>query len=284
MILPLVALALSAAPLAPHEGGAQSDDAAAAPVVAAASPPAAAARTAALRGRPRPRRGRRAPARRRPAGPVTVPIDVGVGPVVMFPNPPALQDQAVFTGLELSLAAVIDKALINAHRDQIPAGLRGAARGLSEVRYRPWFVALVPERLIISPQVLDLGARTGMYGAVWRPLGLGVTLLDTRAANISLNGAVDVAYIFIHSASLGGGSLSQNSITHFLRPGINAALILEVPVTRSFVISAGWSSDLFIPQPFGRPPWEITPVEDSLWHLGGPFLQLHIRIPYEVNL
>ncbi|HEY4223150.1 MAG TPA: hypothetical protein VGO62_17450, partial [Myxococcota bacterium] len=117
----------------------------------------------------------------------------------------------------------------------------------------------------------------------WRPFGAGLSLLHAPV-DVSVNGAVDVAYIFIHSATLGGGTVTTNSITHFLRPGINLNLTAELPITDSLLLSGGWSSDLFIPQPFGRPPWEITPVDNSLWHLGGPFLQVHVRIPYEVSL
>jgi hypothetical protein len=165
--------------------------------------------------------------------------------------------------------------------------MRKLAKGINEVRLRPWFLAIVPELLVISPQVPGASpflSHTGMYGAVWRPVGLGITLLDADAVNVSLNGAVDVAYIFIHSSTLGGGTASTQSFTHFLRPGINLALNVEIPITESFLVTTGWSSDLFIPQPFGRPPWEVTPVDLSLWHLGGPFLQVHVRIPYEVNL
>lgn len=200
----------------------------------------------------------------------------------MLPSPPAFADQPVFTGIEISLAAIIDKELIQEHSDQIPPGLRNAARGINEVRYRPWFVALVPERLIISPQISGL-AKTGMYGAIWRPFGLGVSLID-KPVNVSVNANVDVAYIFIHSAVLGGGTAANNSITHFLRPGVNLSLVAELPLSESFLVSTGWSSDLFVPQPYGRPPWEFSPFADSLWHLGGPFVMLHFRIPYTVNL
>ena len=231
-------------------------------------------------------------AKKKPVGrhaAIAIPIDVGVGPVAMIANPPATNAQLVFSGLELSLAAVIDQQLIREHQAQIPAQYRRLARGIDEAEIRPWFLALVPSRLIISPLVTELGGGTiygegaGMYGAVWRPFGAGFTLLD-KPVRVGVNGAVDVAYIFIHSPVLGGGTTATNSITHFLRPGVNLNLTATLPITKTLLISAGWSSDLFVPQPFGRPPWEIFPVEDSLWHLGGPFVAVHVRIPYEVNL
>jgi hypothetical protein len=231
----------------------------------------------------RARRSRRAPKRAPARGPIEVPIDVGVGPVVPFGNPPVVNDQIVHTALALSIAAVIDDELIKRHQDKIPAGMRRLALGLGEVRYRPWFLALVPELLIVSPQVLPQ-QHTGMYGAVWRPLGAGLTLLDTPAARLSVNAAVDVAAGVVHSTALGvAPGASATSITVLLRPGLNLDASVEVPLSKTLLVSGGWSSDFFVPQPFGRPPWEVLPLDDSLWHLGGPYLKLHVRVPYVVD-
>jgi hypothetical protein len=214
--------------------------------------------------------------------PVEVPIDVGIGPTLLVPNPPLLLSQPAYAGVSLSIAAVIDQELIRKNAGRIPSGLRRAASSLNEVRYRPWFLGLVPELLVISPQVDGL-SQTGMYGAVWRPFGLGVSLLD-EPVHLSANAAVDLAYLFIHSSAYGGGSSSSDSITHFVRPGINAEIVLEIPVTDTLLFSTGWSSDVFIPQPLGAPPWDVAPLDEALWHLGGPFVKLHVRIPYTVSL
>lgn len=216
------------------------------------------------------------------SGPVTVPIDVGVGPTALFPNPPAFTSQPVFTGLALSLAAVADRELIARNADRIPPSLRQAARNLDEVRIRPWYLALVPELLVISPAIEGLSP-TGMYGAVWRPVGFGLSLVD-KPVNLSLNAALDLAYLYVHSSVLGGGTTTKQSETHVLRPGVNLELVLEIPVTKSFLLSTGWSSDLFVPQPFGHAPVDFEPLDDALWHLGGPFLKAHVRIPYSVDL
>lgn len=219
-----------------------------------------------------------------PAGPVEIPIDLGIGPQLLIPNPgPIFDDGALHFGLAISLAAVVDQELIRKYAGRIPAEYRGMARNLDEVRVRPWFLGLIPELLIISPQLPVVSPNTGMYGAVWRPIGIGVSPISDPV-RLSFAANIDVAYIFIHSQTLGGGTASAHSITHFLRPGINLDATLEWPLSKSVLISTGWSSDLFIPQPIGRTPFEIEPVDQALWHLGGPFLKLHIRIPYEVKL
>jgi hypothetical protein len=123
-----------------------------------------------------------------------------------------------------------------------------------------------------------------MYGAVWRPFGAGIDLVNTRSFDVSIDGAIDLGAAFIHSSALGGGTADKDSYTIFIRPGINLALTAELQLSDTLLLTGGWSSDLFIPQPLGGTPLDLTPLENSLWHLGGPFLMLHVRIPYEVNL
>lgn len=220
---------------------------------------------------------------RLPAGPVEIPIDVGVGPAVLIPNlGPVFDDSALHFGLAVSLAAVVDQELIRKYAGRIPAEYRSMARNLEEVRVRPWFLVIIPELFIISPQLPVVTPNTGMYGAVWRPIGIGISPISDPV-RVSLGADLDLAYILIHSATLGGGTASAHSFTHFLRPGVNLDVTAELPITKTVLLSAGWSSDFFIPQPIGRTPFEIEPVDQALWHLGGPFVKLHFRIPYEAK-
>jgi hypothetical protein len=87
----------------------------------------------------------------------------------------------------------------------------------------------------------------------------------------------------VHSNVLGVPADGGQSYTLVVRPGINLRLSAEVPLGDSVRLSGGWSSDLFIPQPYGRPPWEIAPLDVSLWHLGGPYLMLAWRFPLDVG-
>lgn len=219
----------------------------------------------------------KAPARKRappppPRGPLEVPIDVGLGPVLLWGNPPVGTDQLAHFALGIEAAAVVDQALIRRFERQIPPGLRRQAQALGEVRVRPWWLALVPELLVVSPQIWN----TGMYGAVWRPFGVGLTFLD-KPVRVSTNAALDLAYLFIHSRTL-------PEPTHFLRPGVNLKLDVEVPLSETLLVSTGWSSDLFVPQPLGGSPLEVLPLDAALWHLGGPYLLLHYRFPLELSL
>src|SRR5690606_7853860 len=100
-----------------------------------------------------------------PSGPVAVPIDVGIGPQLFVPNPPLFFEQPLYTALNISIAAVIDKQLIERNKDRIPKEYRDAAGNVGEVRIRPWWLALIPSTLVVSPDVIPGVTTTGMYGA-----------------------------------------------------------------------------------------------------------------------
>jgi hypothetical protein len=216
--------------------------------------------------------------KKRKAGPVEIPIDIGVGPVGVLPSPPLLLEQPAFTGFTLSIAAIVDRDVIRKNKDRIPRQYRQAAQRLSRVEVTPWWVKLIPETFVISPDISPLFpgvTNTGMYGAIWKPLGLGLTLVD-EPVRLTVGGKISLAYMYIHSQT--------RADTHFLRPGLALDGTLEIPLGENALVSTGWASDFFLPQPLGGAPWEILPFESWLWHLGGPFLKVHVRIPYEVNL
>ena len=215
-----------------------------------------------------------------PAPPATIPVEIAVGPVLLVPNPPAFGDQPIHFGLQVEAAAIVDQALIRRYRSQIPAWAQGYAAGVREARVRPWWLALIPEVFIISPAFFH----TGMYGGIWRPLGVGLPLVDTSAFRLGTEADPDLVGLFIHSSTLGVGSTSSTSTSYtvVIRPGVHLGVKGEFIIDAHWRISTGWSSDVFIPQALGRSPLEVTPLENSLWHLGGPFLMLHHR--FEIPL
>jgi hypothetical protein len=222
------------------------------------------------------RKGTRKRSGSRPAsGAVQIPIDVGVGPVAILPSPPLLLEQPVFTAATISIAAIVDRATIQKYKDRIPRQYREAASRVSRVEVTPWWLKLIPETLIISPDILPGVTNTGMYGAIWRPIGIGLTIVDTPV-RLSTNASLALTYVYIHSQT--------RPDTHFLRPGLTLDGVLEVPLSENLLVSTGWVSDFYIPQPLGGAPWEVLPWETWLWHLGGPFFKVHIRFPYEVSL
>jgi len=204
------------------------------------------------------------------ARPIEVPLDIGVGPAVHLVSGPVFQDRPIHTGLVFSAAAVIDKKTIRKNRRRIPRRYRRQVMQLDEIRISH---PLIPRTIWISPAVGD--ATTGMYGLQLRPIGIGVPLVS-KGVRLDLSAGLVLAYAYLHSTSL-------DSPTHFLRPGLDPGITLEVPLSERFLVSVGWRSQVYVPQPVGGSILEVGPLDESIWHIGQGFVKAHVRVPIKVR-
>ncbi len=211
--------------------------------------------------------GSRAPAR---AGRITVPLNVGVGPAAHFLTGKLQRDQVVHGGLRLQLFALIDQAAVRANWDQIPAKWRGRASKIKELRVGH---LLIPDTLFLSPKV----NKTQMWGVTFRPLSLGIPLVR-RPVRLHVGVGLIATYAYIQSDD------PQLGTTHFLRPGLDARVDLEIALTRRWLVSLGWTSQFYVPQKVGGPIDELGALEDSLWHIGQAYLLLNYRFPYSTRI
>jgi len=205
------------------------------------------------------------------AAKVKVPVDLGLGPAGYHFFGAVGDDQPVHYGLKISLEAVIDKELIKRNRSKIPASYRAMAGSMEEVRFSPSI--FIPDALIISPKL----EQTGIYGVTWRPVGLNVPLIKS-GVRLTVGAALLLTYAFLYSDTL--------PTTHFVRPGLDLGAELEIPITKSFLVSLGWSSGLYVPQKLGELGMGTLPdeLDQTIWHAGQGFLQLHFRFPYETKI
>lgn len=203
------------------------------------------------------------------AKPIKVPVDVGVGPSAHLISGPVFADQPIHTGLSLSVQAIINKKLIRKYKKRIPSQYRAAALRMNEIRYAPFI--WLPETLFISPGING----TGMYGATWRPISLGLTPM-LKPVRFSLNAGLRLTYIFIHSTKL-------PSPTHFLRPGIDLRAEVEVPLSKKVLFSLSWTSQFYPPQEVGGEILKWGRLEDSIWHIGQANVMFHYRFPYKTK-
>lgn len=211
------------------------------------------------------------------AGEIEVPVDVGVGPSAYYFFGPVNDPRWPIPhfGLKLDVQAVIDRELIARNASRIPAGMRRAARSVDEVRISPSL--LIPDALILSPKVPSFGD-TAIYGITWRPISAGLPLLGRPArgassratSRVTLGAGLLLTYAFVQSDSL--------PTTHFVRPGVDLMLEVELAASESFLVSFGWASQLYVPQRLGS--FGIGPLSESIFHVGQAFLQLHFRFPY----
>ncbi|MCP3104652.1 hypothetical protein LZ198_37890 [Myxococcus sp. K15C18031901] len=199
---------------------------------------------------------------------VEVPVDVGVGPAAFLFFGPIFEDQPVHTGLKLSVEAVLDKDWLRKNQRAIPTRYRKYARSLNEVRISPSL--LIPDALIVSPKLRD----TGMYGATWKPLALTLPL-SSGPARLAVGTGLLLTYAYMHSSTLPS--------THFLRPGAELGVELELALSQSFLVSLGWESALYIPQELGGLGLPDR-LRDGIFHVGQAYLQLHVRFPYTTRL
>lgn len=209
---------------------------------------------------------------RRKKGPVTVPVDLGIGPAFHWISGPIQDDHAPHYGIKLSLQAIIDRETIAANKGRIPKKYRGMASKIDELRYTP--TIFIPDTIYISPPSED--SPTALYGLSFRPIGIALPLI--RVPRLSIGADIDLSYIYIDGEERGLGT------THFLRPGLAIGADLEIPLSKSFLVSFGWVSTVYPPQEVGGEIFALGELEDSIWHIGQAYMKLHFRFPYQVNL
>lgn len=204
---------------------------------------------------------------------IEVPVDVGFGPAAHLISGAVFDDQPIHWGLKFSLAAVLDKRTIQRHSGKLPASYRKMAQGLEEARITPSI--FIPDTIFISPKVKN----TGLYGLTWEPIGLSIPLVGkpSSAFHARFSGTLLATLAFLHSDVLPN--------TFFARPGVGLGVDAEVRITRSFFVSLGWTSGLYIPQQLGK--FGIGSLEElggSMWHIGQGWVKLHVRFPYTVSM
>jgi hypothetical protein len=200
----------------------------------------------------------------------TVPVDIAVGPSALLFFGPVFEDQAIHTGLKLNVEAVLGREWLRKNQSLIPRKYRSRALKAGEIRVSPPLAALIPDTLIVSPKYQN----TGIYGATWKPLGVGLAFTPSPV-RLSFDAGLVLTYAYLYSDTL------EN--THFLRPGLQAGLDLEFQLSKSFLLSAGWASTVYVPQRLGT-VGEVKPLDASIFHVGQPYLLLHFRVPVTTRL
>lgn len=199
---------------------------------------------------------------------VEVPVDFGIGPSAFFLHGPVVRDQLLHTGLKLDLEAVLDRAWLKKNQRVIPQRYRSLSTKVAEVRYAP--TVFIPDALLLSPKLFG----TGIYGLVFRPLSAGIPF-GSEQARFTLSAGLVVTTFFLHSDRL--------PTTLFLRPGIDVTAALELRPTPKLGVVIGWQSALHVPQRLGH-FLDVTPFNETVWHIGQAFLQLRFRTSYDAKL
>jgi hypothetical protein len=232
------------------------------------------------------------------AGEEVVPVEATVGGAGHFFTGNLQKDTPIHYGLKLDLEAVISKELIKKHKKKIPKNYRKYAGKLDSVNYSP--LPWLPDTLLISPM-----PTSQVYGAIWSFIGIG-TGLGKHAIRLQVGIDLNLAAMYIHSdkdlstlgksqsnstglsgASANAMTTDQENTTILLRPGLGAEVSLRINLGKSFGISAGWKSHLFIPQKINGGILEtggFSTNANQIWHMGQGFVLLHFTFPYKVRV
>ena len=202
---------------------------------------------------------------------IEVPVQAGGGPAAYFITGPVQDDQLVHFGLKLQVIAILDQQLIQDNLHRVPSQYRSLLEDVEEIRISPSI--FIPDSLIISPKIEN----TGIYGVTWRPIGIDFPL-SRVPVRVAVSAGAILTYAYMHSDTLAASSM------HFFRPGVDAQVDIEIPVTESSVVSLGWDSQFHIPQVIGGEFLEVTPLDESMWHFGQAYLMFQTRFPYTLNL
>ena len=209
------------------------------------------------------------------AGPVTVPVDIGLGPAYYFGPGPLFSGTDGHYGVKISVAAILDKQLIEQNIERVPARYRKMVSRTKEIRYGPSI--FIPDALIISPKT----SGTGMYGVTWRPIALNIPLLQAPV-KWTVGAGLLLTYAFIHSDTMAA------DVTHFLRPGLDLGTRLELSLSSNVLVSLGCVAQGYVPQrvgDLGLPDLaDPTALDDSIWLMFQAFVMLHVRFDHTVHL
>ena len=213
-----------------------------------------------------------------PASAVEIPINVGLGPS-LFTIPDSILKTKIkpFTGVNVKLKAIIDKETIEKHKDRIPEKYRKAVLRTNEVRIGYLYI---PAHIILAPG--DDAGQPSIYGATWKPLSVDLPV-KLGPAMLSLGTELLFTYAAITETTNSQNLQStekQKTTTHFIRPGLSLNSELEVPVSKSFLLSLGATAAYYIPQQLKG----SDTSRDPLWRIGELRATLNYRFPVEVSL
>lgn len=202
--------------------------------------------------------------------PVTIPIEVGVGPSTQYFYNQIPDHNRWHTGLKIDLAAVINQEIIQKFKKKIPKKYRKLAKKINEVRFRPSPIPFIPTTLIISPNESNPN-----YGAIWDTFGVGTAL-----GPIHLDLGLPLVYSYI-----GYTEGEEQKSMHLFRPSLSVKASINIQFSKAIGLTLGWREYFMPPQTLGGSVLDFsTDTKNSIWHMGQGFATLNFRIFKDLKL
>ena len=202
---------------------------------------------------------------------IEVPIELGIGPSMLNVTGAVAQDQPWHYAISLSGEAIISKKLLKQNKKMIPKQYRKKVLKMDEIRVSSIYL---PDMLIVSPRT----GNTALYGISWRPISMGVPLIKgPTSLKAGLGLRLTGAYL--------DSSLPSLPSTLFIRPGLDAKIQAQMPLGEKFGLTAGWASQVYVPQSLGGELDDFAAeLDSSIWHIGQAFARLNYRFPYKTRI
>jgi hypothetical protein len=222
------------------------------------------------------RRKKRRKKRKQPSK-VMVPVQIGVGPA--FHNITGLvgDDQTFHYGIKTYSAAVLSNAWLKKNKSRIPKKYRKMVLKQDEIRMHPLVLALIPDTIFLSPKTKNVG----IFGASFRPLAFGIAPISGGSVRLDVGVGLLLTYMYLTAEP--ASNIPMDTL-HFLRPGLDLKIGLEIKLSEGFLFSMGWASQLYLPQSLEKDAdFSDMSMENSIWHIGQAYALLNFRFPYEYS-
>lgn len=206
------------------------------------------------------------------AGELEVPLEIGVGPATHTWAGPVGTDQLIHGGVVLTTDFVLDRAWLRENKERVPERWRSLAGVVDEVRIRP--LPFLPESLIVSPRMND----TGMVGASWRPISVGVPLI-TSPVRVGVDAGLRLTGLVMWTRTL--PTPTDPKTTFFLRPGLDLGADAVLPIDDVLSLRLGTDAHAYVPQGIGT--FGVGQRGERMWFVWRTFLEFRVRIPVTVD-
>lgn len=204
---------------------------------------------------------------------VPMEINIGVGPAFHHLPKELIGDAFFIGGFALELYAVIPPAVLKEHRDKVPAQYRKYISLDQEMFLRPFWLSLIPHRLIVHPT-----KELEVWGANWSFFSWAWNAQITDALKVQAKILLpNISYLQVESPVIEKDKIRLWAL------GLAPALNITWNPLKFLHINASWEHQLYLPLTLNKyKPKEANRL--ALTQHGIASLVFHWRIPSSAKI
>lgn len=200
-------------------------------------------------------------------------INLGFGPAFHYLPAELVGSTTLVGGLSVELYAVIRPEVLQEHKDRIPRQYRKYISLNQEMFLRPWWLGVIPQRLVIHPT-----ADLKVYGANWNffTWAWNQQLLEPLQLQVALQ-LPSITYLRVASPTLAKDAVNLWAV------GATPAVRLNWRPWNRWHFAAGWEHSFYLPLGINK----YKPAEANsraLTQHGIASVIVHWRIPSSAKI